>query len=143
MKLTRWDPFGDVDGVLQRYARGGDWPFRGGVTGEDWTPRVDISETDKNFCIKAEVPGVKREDVKISIEDRVLSIRGESRQEKEDKDEKMHRIERFYGSFSRSFTLPENIDISKIDASFKDGVLILDLPKSAEKKPQSVEVKIR
>ncbi|MFO7576243.1 MAG: Hsp20/alpha crystallin family protein [Pelovirga sp.] len=143
MKLTRWDPFGDVDGVLQRYARGGDWPFRGGMEGEDWTPRVDISETDKSFCIKAEVPGVKREDVKISIEDRVLNIRGESRQEKEDKDEKMHRIERFYGSFSRSFTLPENIDISKIDASFKDGVLTLDLPKTAEKKPKSVEVKIR
>ena len=124
-----------------------DWPFRGGALapseGTDWASRVDISETDKGFTIKADVPGVKREDVKITIEDRVLSIRGESRQEKEDKNEKMHRVERFYGSFSRSFTLPENVDIEKIDASFKDGLLNLVIPKVEAAQPKSVEVKIK
>ena len=142
MKLAKWDPFREMEGLLSRQ----DWPFRGGamsaVEGSDWAPRVDIGETDKAFTIKADIPGVKREEVKISIEDRVLSIRGESRQEKENKDEKMHRIERFYGSFSRSFTLPENVDIDKIDAAFKDGLLTLVIPKSDVARPKSVEVKI-
>ncbi|MBW6508946.1 MAG: Hsp20/alpha crystallin family protein [Desulfuromonadales bacterium] len=143
MKLTKWDPFREMEGLMGRQ----DWPFRGGTMtageGADWAPRVDISETDTGFTIKADIPGVKREDVKISIEDRVLSIRGESRQEKEDKSEKMHRVERFYGSFSRSFTLPENIDIEKIDASFKDGLLNLVIPKIEVVKPKSVEVEIK
>ncbi|HMB15601.1 MAG TPA: Hsp20/alpha crystallin family protein [Pelovirga sp.] len=143
MKLAKWDPFREMEGIMGRQ----DWPFRGGAMtpgeGADWAPRVDISETDKEFTIKADVPGVKREDVKISIEDQVLSIRGESHQEKEDKSEKMHRVERFYGSFSRSFTLPENVDIEKIDASFKDGLLSLVIPKIEVAKPKSVEVKIK
>ncbi len=143
MKLAKWDPFREMESMVGRQ----DWPFRGGAMSAgddaDWAPRVDISETDKGFTIKADVPGVKREDVKISIEDRMLTIRGESRQEKEDKGEKMHRVERFYGSFSRSFTLPENVDIEKIDASFKDGLLTLVIPKIEVARPKSVEVKIR
>ncbi len=143
MKLAKWDPFREMEGLLSRQ----DWPFRGGAMtaaeGAEWSPRVDISETEKAFTIKADVPGVKREDVKINIEDRVLSIRGESRQEKEDKDEKVHRVERFYGSFSRSFTLPENVDIDKIDAAFKDGLLTLVIPKTEAARPKSIEVKIK
>lgn len=147
MKLAKWDPFRDVDSMLSRYSRDLDWPFRGGsglaTEGVDWAPRVDISENDKAFTIKAEIPGVKREDVKISIEDRVLSIRGESRQEKESKDEKMHRVERFYGSFSRSFSLPENVDTDKVDAGFKDGLLTLVVPKTEAAKPKSIDIKIK
>ncbi|MFO7765754.1 MAG: Hsp20/alpha crystallin family protein [Pelovirga sp.] len=143
MKLAKWDPFREMDSLLSRQ----DWPFRGGAMtaaeGSEWAPRVDISETEKAFTIKADVPGVKREDVKINIEDHVLNIRGESRQEKEDKDEKMHRVERFYGSFSRSFTLPENVDIDNVDATFKDGLLTLVVPKTEEAKPKSVDVKIK
>lgn len=142
MRLAKWDPFREMESMMGRQ----DWPTRGGAMtageGADWAPRVDISETEKGFIIKADIPGVKREDVKIHIEDRVLNIRGESRQEKEDKSEKMHRIERFYGSFSRSFTLPENVNVEKIDASFKDGLLTLVVPKIEAVKPKSVEVKI-
>ena len=147
MKLAKWDPFGDVEEMLDRYSRSVDWPFRGGrelrTKGVDWAPRVDISENDDNFCIKAEVPGIKREDVKINIEDHVLSIRGENKQEKEEKGEKFHRVERYYGTFSRSFTLPENVDEAGIDASFKDGLLTVTIPKTAIARPKAIEVAIK
>ncbi len=146
MKLAKWDPFGDVEGMLDRYSGSLDWPFRGrrglSLKDTDWAPRVDISETDNSFCIKAEVPGIKREDVKINIEDHVLSIRGENKQEKEEKGEKFHRVERYYGSFNRSFSLPLNVKEDKIDATFKDGLLTLTIPKSEVVKPKAIEVKV-
>jgi len=147
MKLAKWDPFHEVDELLDRYSRPSDWPFRGGrdvsVRDADWAPRVDISETDDNFCIKAEVPGIKREDVKINIEDHVLSIHGENEQVKEEEGEQFHRVERYYGSFRRSFTLPENVDEEKIEANFKDGLLTLTIPKTEAAKPKSIEVKVK
>ena len=113
------------------------------MTAGDWAPRVDIAETETEFVIKAEIPEVKKEDVKISVEDGALKISGERKQEKEEKDKKFHRVERFYGSFMRSFILPDNIDESKIEATFKDGVLNVALPKTEKAKPKALEVKVK
>jgi len=141
MKLAKWDPFREMEGMLDPYSKSQDWPFRGGrdlnTKGVDWAPRSDITETNAAFSITAEVPGIKREDVKINIEDHVLSISGEKNQEKEEKGETFHRIERFYGSFNRSFSLPENVVEDKIEAVFKDGLLTLTIPKVEVKKPKS------
>lgn len=147
MKLAKWDPFREMEGMLDPYSKSLDWPFRGGrdlnTTGADWAPRADISEADAAFCITAEIPGLKREDVKINIEDHVLSVSGEKNQEKEEKGETFHRIERFYGSFKRSFSLPENVNEDKIEAVFKDGLLTLTIPKTEVEKPKSIEIKVK
>lgn len=147
MKITKWDPFQELEDVFSRYGKSLSWPGKGihqevMATG-DWSPRVDIAETEKEFMIKAEVPDIKKEDIKIAIDNGILTIRGERKQEKEDKDKKFHRIERSYGSFLRSFTLPENVDEKKVEATFKDGMLTLEIPKTAESKQKSIEVKIK
>lgn len=146
MQLTKWDPFREMEDMFDRYTRSLSLPRRGSqevmATG-DWAPRVDIVETDKAFNIKAEIPEVKKEDVKVTVDNGVLTIKGERKQEKEDKSKKFHRIERFFGSFTRSFTLPDNVDENKIDASFKDGMLTLTIPKTEETRPKAMEVKIR
>jgi HSP20 family protein len=108
----------------------------------DWVPSVDVSETDGEYQIKAEIPDVKKEDVKVTLEDGVLTIQGERKQEKEDNGKKYHRVERTYGSFVRSFTLPDLVDVEKVTAEFKDGVLNLQLPKSEKAKPKAIEVKV-
>lgn len=147
MQLTKWDPFQELEDMFGRYSKSLGWPRRGRhqevMTSGDWAPRVDIAETDKEFTIKAEIPDVKKEDVKVSIDNGVLSIRGERKQEKEEKDKKFHRVERFYGSFTRSFTLPDNVDETKIEASFKDGMLNLKIPKTTASKPKAIDVKIK
>ncbi|OZB46966.1 MAG: heat-shock protein [Thiomonas sp. 14-66-4] len=132
--------------MFDRYTRAISFP-RKSTTGEiatiaDWSPQVDIAETPKEFTIKAEIPEVKKEDVKVSIDSGVVTIQGERKQEKEEKDKKFHRIERFYGSFSRSFSLPENIDANAAQATFKDGVLTLQIPKTAAAQPKAIEVKV-
>ena len=146
MKLTKWDPFREMEDVVDRYSRALSWPRRGSqevmATG-DWAPRVDIAETGKEFSIKAEIPEVKKEDVKVAVDNGVLTIKGERKQEKEEQNKKFHRVERFYGSFTRSFTLPDNVDESKIEASFKDGVLNLAIPKTKESKPRAIDVEIK
>ena len=146
MQLTRWDPFREMEDMFDRYSRALSRPRRGSqevmATG-DWAPRVDIAETDKEFSIKAEIPDVKKEDVKVSVDNGVLTIKGERKQEKEEKNKKFHRVERFYGSFTRSFTLPDNVDESKIEASFTDGMLNLTIPKTEETKPKAIDVKIK
>jgi HSP20 family protein len=145
MSLIKWDPFREIENMFDRYTRAVGWPRSGSqeimATG-DWSPRVDIAENDKEFVIKAEIPEVKKEDVKVSVDNGVLTIQGERKQEKEEKGKKFHRVERYYGSFTRSFTLPENVDESKIKAAFKDGMLNLQIPKTAEAKPKAVEVKV-
>jgi HSP20 family protein len=108
----------------------------------DWVPSVDVSETDGEYQIKAEIPDVKKEDVRVTLEDGVLTIQGERKQEKEEKGKKYHRIERSYGSFVRSFTLPDLVDEEKVKAEFKDGVLNLKLPKSEKAKPKAIEVTV-
>lgn len=144
MTLVKWEPLRDLESMFDRYARGMDWSKEGREfmpTG-DWSPQIDISETDKEFIIKAEIPDVKKDDVKIDVDNGVLTIHGKREQEKEEKGEKFHRVERYYGSFVRSFSLPENVDENKIDASFKDGMLNLRLKKTAETKHKKIEVKV-
>lgn len=146
MDIIKWLPFREMENLFDRYTKSASWPQWGNqevMTTGDWTPRVDISETDKEFVIKAEIPEVNKEDVKVTVDNGVLTIRGERKQEKEEKNKKFHRVERFFGSFARSFTLPENVDDAKIEASFKDGVLNLLIPKLAEARPKGIDVKIK
>lgn len=108
-----------------------------------WVPACDIYETGKEIVVKAELPGLKKEDVLVSIENNVLMIRGERKFEEEVKRENFHRVERTYGEFLRSFTLPTFIDANKILAEFKDGLLTIALPKREEAKPKQIEVKVK
>jgi len=112
------------------------------MTVTEWSPLVDISEDDKEYLIKAELPEVRKEDVKITAEKGTLTIMGERKFEKEETGRKYHRVERAYGSFGRSFSLPEDASPAKVSAEFKDGVLIVHLVKDEKVKPQQVEVKI-
>jgi HSP20 family protein len=115
---------------------------REAMTVTEWAPSVDIIEDDKEWLVKADLPEVKKDDVKVTVENGVLTITGERKLEKEEKDKKYHRIERSYGSFLRSFTLPDAADGTKVNAEFKDGVLKVHLPKSEKAKPKAVEVKV-
>ena len=108
----------------------------------EWSPLVDITEDEKEYLIKAEVPEIKKEDIKLLVQDNVLTISGERKSEKEEKGKKYHRVERTFGSFMRSFTLPEDADGSKVAAEYKDGMLNVRLPKSEKAKPKSIEVKV-
>ena len=151
MSITRWDPFRELqdmsDHLNRLFGRSaltrtvGDGA-KDALTAVDWAPSVDIAETPEEFLIKAELPEIKKEDVKVSVDGGVLRIEGERKQEKEEKGKKFHRIERSYGSFLRSFTLPDSIDASKVHAEFKDGVLNVRLPKSPAAKPKAVEIKV-
>ncbi|NKE73294.1 Hsp20/alpha crystallin family protein [Nitrospiraceae bacterium HYJII51-Mn-bac16s-1-B09] len=111
------------------------------LTSIDWVPEVDIIESEKEYLIKAELPEIKKEDVKVSVEKGVLTIQGERKQEKEEKGKKFHRIERSYGAFERSFTLPDDADQGKVSAEFKDGILSVHLAKSEKAAPKPIEVK--
>lgn len=148
MNLTKWHPIKELEEVSRRM---GHLLGRSYVPIEsdremlemaDWTPSVDISETDTTYMLKGEIPGVKKEDVRVSIQDGMLTIAGERKMEKEAKDEKLHRIERSYGSFLRSFCVPDDADESAIKAEFKDGILNVTLPKSAAAKPSAIEVSV-
>ena len=148
--LIRWDPFKDMDELQSRLTKlFGLPPARTGNGGQElmtvsqWTPSVDIIEDEKEWLVKTELPEVKKEDVKVTVEDGVLTITGERKLEKEEKDKKYHRIERSYGNFLRSFTLPDSADGAKVNAEFKDGVLKVHLPKSEKGKPKAVEVKLQ
>ena len=143
-----WDPFRELEEMQNRLAslfgrrlpalQGREEVF--GLT--EWMPPVDISEDDKEYTLKAELPGMNKEDVKVTVENGVLSITGERKDEKEAKDKKYHRIERSYGSFIRSFALPEGALADKIGAEFKDGILKLHLLKDEKAKAKAVDVKI-
>jgi HSP20 family protein len=146
---TRWDPFKEMEDLQNRFSK---WfgltqarPGNGGqesMTVTEWAPPVDITEDDKEYLVKADLPEVKKEDVKVTVENGVLTITGERKFQKEEKDKRYHRIERSYGSFMRSFALPDGADGSKVNAEFKDGVLKVHLPKSEKAKPKAVEVKV-
>ena len=138
MTLTRWNPFRDMEEILDRYSKG----RQELMTVADWTPNVDVAETDDEYLIKVELPEVRKEDVKITIHDGVLTLQGERKLEREEQNKKYHRVERAYGSFARSFTLPDNIDANSVKARNKDGMLYLHLGKTEEAKPKSIEVKV-
>ncbi|MBC8552701.1 MAG: Hsp20/alpha crystallin family protein [Candidatus Brocadiales bacterium] len=145
MSLVKWNPWREIEDMFDRYDRAVGLPRIGTqevMTSGDWSPRVDIVENDNEFLIKAEIPEVKKEDVKVSVDNGVLTLKGERKQEKEEKGKKFHRVERYYGSFTRSFTLPENVDESKIKATFKDGMLNLQVPKTEKAKPKAIDVKV-
>ena len=126
--------------VFARVPRGGNG--NEAMTVADWTPSVDISETTAEYVIKAEIPEVKKEDVKVTLEHGVLTVQGMRRQEAEEKGKKYHRVERSYGSFVRSFSLPDLVDDAQVQAVFKEGILTLHLPKSEKAKPKAIEVKV-
>jgi HSP20 family protein len=147
--MSRWDPFRELDDLQNRLSTlFGRAPVRKEgereekMTLVDWAPLVDVIEHEKEYVIKAELPEIKREDVKVTVQDDVLTISGERTREKEEKGKKFHRIERAYGSFSRSFTLPEDADPAKVNAEFKNGVLNVHLNKSEKAKPKTVEVTV-
>jgi HSP20 family protein len=112
------------------------------MTVAEWAPVVDISENDKEYLIKAELPGIKKEDVHISVEKGVLTISGERKFEKEEKDKKYHRVERAYGAFVRTFIVPDDAEADKVGAEFKDGLLTIHIPKSEKAKPKQIEVRV-
>jgi HSP20 family protein len=148
MNLIKWDPFTELEDVSNRLNRiFGRVPARSEPDNEmlavaDWAPSVDISETDNAYVIKGEIPGVKKEDVKVTVEDGMLTIQGERKQEKEEKGKKFHRVECCYGSFVRSFRMPDDADESKVKAEFKDGMLNVTLPKSAKAKSRAINVSV-
>ena len=144
MQLTKWDPFREIEDVFDRYSKGLSWPRFGSkeiMTRGDWAPRVDIVETEKEFIIKAEIPDVKKEEVKITVDNGVLSIKGERKQEKEEKDENFHRVERTYGRFRRMVELPGEVDPEDIDASYKKGVLTMVCKKIRETEAKKIDIK--
>jgi HSP20 family protein len=145
MSLIRWEPFTAMDDVFSRFpnllAR---WP-RVSANPEpslDWSPPVDISETGQEYLIRATLPAVKKEDVEITVDDGMLTLSGERRQHEEQKDEKFHKVESFYGSFSRTFALPDAIDAAAIRAESKEGVLTIHVPKTRleARKPTTIKV---
>jgi HSP20 family protein len=143
--LTRWEPMelADVENRLSRFfGRRTNGREREDITIADWEPLADITEDDKEYIIKAELPDVKKEDVKVTVENGVLTIAGERRFEKEEKKKKYHRVERAYGSFVRSFALPDLAAADKVKAEFKDGMLTVHVPKSERAKAKQVDVKV-
>lgn len=155
MSLIRWNPVrglatwpSDLFGMQREMNRMFDNYFHGTDLSEDaslaaWSPAVDITEQDNEYIVKVELPGVNKDDVKITLESNILTIRGEKKQEKETKKENYHRVERSYGSFQRSFNLPTSVKSDKIDAAYNDGILTVSLPKAEEAKPKQIEVKVK
>lgn len=147
MNIVKWTPFRELEDIQTRLNRFfGELPARKieeeGLFFADWTPVVDVQETEKEYLIKAELPEVKKEDVKVEMLDGVLTIEGERKQEKEEKGKKFHKVERAYGKFVRQFALPNEVESTKIAAEFKEGMLNVHLPKAAVAKPKSIEVKV-
>lgn len=148
-QITRWNPFKEMERMQNRLASLFDespWKLDGtkeeALTVTEWSPRVVITEDDKEFLIKAELPDVKKEDVKVTVEDGVLTLSGERKFEKEEKNKKYHRIESEYGSFLRSFTLPAATSGDKVAAEFEDGLLKIRLPKEAKPiSSKAIEIK--
>jgi HSP20 family protein len=147
MELVPWKPFGDIgtfrgemDRLWDRFF--GERPFMKALS-EEWSPSVDVSETEDKVLVNAELPGLEAKDVNVSISGDLLTIKGEKKKEKEEKDEHHHYVERYEGSFQRSFRLPVDIQSDKVEASFKKGVLKIVLPKAEEAKKKAVEIKVK
>lgn len=147
--IVRWDPFRELEEIHNRLTgifdrtpmRQDDKREAIGATAQ-WAPVVDISEDDKSYTVKVELPEMKREDIKVSVENGVLAISGERKMEKEENGRRFHRVERSYGSFLRSFSLPDNADPNQVNAQYREGMLTVNVGKSEKAKPRSIEVKV-
>jgi HSP20 family protein len=151
-KLITWNPLRETEQATQNrfnpfFLSG--FPNRMG-SGEihslavaDWSPEVDISEDDRGYLLKADLPEMKKDDVRVTVEDGILCVSGERKTEKEDQKKKFHRIERSFGTFRRSFTLPEDADSTKVTAEFHDGVLRVHLPTTPIARSKAIEVKVK
>lgn len=156
MSMVRWNPTReltpfptDMLNMQREINKMFDSFFRGGTVDDGtlappvWSPAVDVAEQENEYRVKIELPGVSKDDVKITMQDNVLTIRGEKKQEKESKEPNYHRIERSYGAFQRSFTLPTTVKSDRIEATYKDGILSITLPKAEEARPKQIEVKVK
>ncbi len=143
MNLTRWSPARDLAALeIDRLNRMFDTVFSGeSLATSAWVPAVDIYETaEKDVVVKVEVPDMKREDIKVTFENNVLTIEGERKADAEVKGEQYHRVERRYGAFRRSFTMPASVDGSRVPAGYQDGVLKVTLPQRPEAKPRQINI---
>ena len=156
MSLIRWTPArdlqtfpSDVMNMQREINRMFDSFFRGGAADDDafitsdWIPAVDIAEHDNEYLVKLELPGVSKDDVKITMQNNILSVRGEKKNEKDSKGSNYHRVERSYGAFQRTFALPSTVKADRIDASYSDGILTIVLPKAEEARAKQIDVKVK
>ncbi len=156
MSLVRWNSGRDlatfptdITTMQREINRMFDGFFRGGTVDDGsfglsvWTPAVDVAENEAEYRVKVELPGVNKDDVKITMQENILTIRGEKKQEQESKSSNFHRLERSYGSFQRSFTLPAHVKHDKIEAVYNDGILTITLPKAEEAKPKQIDVRVK
>lgn len=148
MAIVRWKPFDDIvrsmesefESLMEDFFRER-WPRRAFDETSSWFPRVDIAEDEDNITVTADIPGMKKDDIKITLTDNTLTISGEKKIKRDEKKENYHRVERICGTFSRSFFIPSSVDSEKISASYKDGVLKITLPKKEEAKPKEITIK--
>ncbi len=144
MAILKWDPFKDLQAIQEKIDR----IFEESLRGRDlatglWTPAVDIYETDDAIVLEAELPGMNEKDIDVRVEDNVLTIKGERKIEQERKEENYYRMERYYGAFQRSFTLPSNVETDKIKAEYKKGILKVVMPKKEQAKPKQIKVEVK
>ena len=147
MRVIKWEPFRDVDDVFDRFFAESmrRWPRQGAATQppREWAPAADVSETDDEFVIKAELPEVRKEDVSITVQDGVLTLAGERKPQKIEDQETIHRIERLYGAFARRFALPDNADEQGIRAESRDGLIVIRIPKQRIVEPQPRQIQVQ
>jgi HSP20 family protein len=142
--LSRWTPFHELEEMRNEMSRMFGWPADGadseGFLDSLWSPAVDIVQEGDHFVVKADLPGMKKDDIEITLNGDTLTISGEKKREDETKSDGCYRRERYYGKFSRSLVLPSSIDTSRIEATYKDGVLSLTVPKSEEARPKQIKI---
>jgi len=147
MTLIRWNPVRSLDNIQDEVSRVFDSFFdarayAGRSADRGWDPDVDIVEDKDKVLVKIDLPGIEKDDIKVSVEENILTIKGERKDEKEEQDKSYHRVERVYGSFCRSFSLPSMVDAQSIKANYKNGVLSIDLPKAEEVKPKEIPINV-
>jgi len=147
MAIVRWEPFRDLLATqrdFDRLFREAFSPIFGeqDLSTRTWAPPVDIYETGDNLTLKAELPGIDPKDVEVRVEDNTLYLKGERKMEKEVKEQNYHRVERSYGAFTRTFSLPTSVDADKVSAEYKEGVLTLTMPKKEEAKPKTIKINV-
>jgi HSP20 family protein len=147
MNLVRRDPFRELENLSSRLSRIFGQPLSSDFGDEstafaDWSPAMDIEETDSEYVVRADLPAIKKEEVKVGISDGMLTVEGERKQEKEEKGKKFHRVERSYGRFVRRIAVPTDVDSQKVTAKFAEGELQIHLPKSATARPRSIDISV-